>query len=118
MHEVANNTKTRPQLPSPRDCPEWFTRMPLARWGWRELNLYGWPLLAATVSVPFLGWPWGSLALVPGSMLFLLLYFFRDPRRAIPGDPSAIVSPADGRVVVITDEGCRNLTKAPKLPSQ
>ena len=40
--------------------------------------------------------------------MFLLavfcLYFFRDPERVIPADPGAIVSPADGRVVVVTDE--------------
>ena len=35
-------------------------------------------------------------------LLFLavfILYFFRDPDRAIPADAGAIVSPADGRVV-------------------
>jgi phosphatidylserine decarboxylase len=30
--------------------------------------------------------------------------FFRNPERVIPADPGAIVSPADGRVVVVTDE--------------
>src|ERR1700722_4914532 len=30
--------------------------------------------------------------------------FFRNPERVIPADPDAIVSPADGRVVVVTDE--------------
>ena len=33
-----------------------------------------------------------------------VFYFFRDPERAIPTDPGAVVSPADGRIVVITDE--------------
>jgi phosphatidylserine decarboxylase len=44
----------------------------------------------------------------PGALLIFLaafvFYFFRDPERAIPADPGAVVSPADGRVVVITDE--------------
>jgi len=48
------------------------------------------------------GWRW------PGGILVLLglfvFYFFRDPERAIPSDPSAVVSPADGRVVEIVDE--------------
>jgi phosphatidylserine decarboxylase len=30
--------------------------------------------------------------------------FFRDPERVIPVEPGAVVSPADGRVVVVTDE--------------
>jgi phosphatidylserine decarboxylase len=40
-------------------------------------------------------------------LVFLALfvfYFFRDPERTIPADPGAIVSPGDGRVVVIKDE--------------
>jgi phosphatidylserine decarboxylase len=102
MHEIAKNSKSRPTLAPPRDCPKWFKRMPFARWGWRELNLYGWPLLAATVALPFLGWPSGLLAVIPGSLLALLLYFFRDPRREIPAEPRAIVSPADGTVVDVT----------------
>ena len=42
-----------------------------------------------------------------GICIFLgafVLYFFRDPQRAIPQDPAAVVSPADGRVVEIVDE--------------
>ena len=43
-----------------------------------------------------------------GAVLVLLslfiFYFFRDPEREIPADAGAIVSPADGRVLVVTDE--------------
>jgi len=55
----------------------------------------------------------GALALVlhwnwTGGLLVLLgafvLYFFRDPERAIPADPAAVASPADGRVMEIVDE--------------
>jgi phosphatidylserine decarboxylase len=45
---------------------------------------------------------------VAGAVLLFLgafiLYFFRDPNREIPADPSAVVSPADGRVLVVADE--------------
>lgn len=33
-----------------------------------------------------------------------VFYFFRDPDRIVPTDPNSLVSPADGRIVVITDE--------------
>ena len=34
---------------------------------------------------------------------FFVLWFFRNPERSIPGDPGAIVSPADGRVIKIEE---------------
>lgn len=34
----------------------------------------------------------------------LVLNFFRDPERNVPSDPSALVSPADGRIVQIAEE--------------
>ncbi len=40
-------------------------------------------------------------------LIFLALFvfsFFRDPERVIPAEPGALVSPGDGRVVVVTDE--------------
>jgi phosphatidylserine decarboxylase len=38
------------------------------------------------------------------SVALFVFYFFRDPERSIPTEPGALVSPADGRIVVITDE--------------
>ena len=60
----------------------------------------------------------GLLALVPGwywlaGILLLLgafvLYFFRDPERAIPSDPASIVSPADGHVMEVLEEPLEGL---------
>jgi phosphatidylserine decarboxylase len=51
----------------------------------------------------------GRASLSDAGVVFVLLglfvfSFFRNPDRKIPGDPGLIVSPADGRVVVVTDE--------------
>ena len=46
----------------------------------------------------------GVLLLVAGFILFfLIVYFFRDPLRQIPVDEQAILSPCDGKVVVIEE---------------
>jgi phosphatidylserine decarboxylase len=59
------------------------------------------PLLLGGFTIMFHWWIMGSLLIALGLFCFS---FFRDPERAIPEDPSSIVSPADGRVVVIADE--------------
>jgi phosphatidylserine decarboxylase len=59
------------------------------------------PLLLAGVAF-LAGWTIAALLLV--CLAAFVLYFFRDPERTVPSDPGAIVSPADGRVVVVTDE--------------
>ncbi len=74
-------------------------RLPLARWGLAELQLMGWPLLAITILLAATYW---YLAPVPAVLLCLIVYFFRDPPRAIPTDPGLLVAPADGKVVEIT----------------
>lgn len=47
---------------------------------------------------------WTIAAILLVCLAAFVFSFFRDPERAIPRDPGAVVSPADGRVVVITDE--------------
>jgi phosphatidylserine decarboxylase len=60
------------------------------------------PPIVAGVACLFFDWK------LPAALLILLgafiFYFFRDPERAIPADPAAIVSPADGKVVDIASE--------------
>jgi len=63
----------------------------------------GWPFLAIAAAVSaavafFFGWGWSApLWLVT----LFILQFFRDPAREVPADPLAVVSPADGRIVVV-----------------
>jgi phosphatidylserine decarboxylase len=73
----------------------------------REGYGYGLPLLIISVCLlVFRLYVAGALFLA-GAVF--VLNFFRDPKRAIPPDPYAIVSPADGRVMQIVGEevdGC------------
>ncbi|HEY4710681.1 MAG TPA: phosphatidylserine decarboxylase [Candidatus Acidoferrales bacterium] len=68
----------------------------------KEAYKFAIPPLVAGVVCLIPGWKWAA-----GVLIFLglfVFYFFRDPERQIPADPGAVVSPADGRVVVILDE--------------
>lgn len=67
----------------------WF---PMVRDGY----LYAAPLIAAAVLIGWLTNP--AWAVIPVLLAAFFLWFFRDPERAIPQEPGAIVSPADGKV--------------------
>jgi phosphatidylserine decarboxylase len=63
----------------------------------------GWPFIALAVAAAAsvglaAGWGWSAPFWL--AALFVL-QFFRDPPRAVPGDPRAVLSPADGRVVAV-----------------
>jgi phosphatidylserine decarboxylase len=77
----------------------WRDRLPFARWGLAELQIFGWPLLGLTILAVVYAW---YLAFLPGILLCLVLYFFRDPPRRVPEEPGLIVSPADGKITEIT----------------
>ena len=47
---------------------------------------------------------WTAAAFVLVLLALFVFSFFRDPERVIPSQPGAVVSPGDGRVVVVTDE--------------
>ncbi|MCC6124787.1 MAG: phosphatidylserine decarboxylase family protein [Pirellulales bacterium] len=82
----------------------WRERLPFARWGLAELQIMGWPLLAVTILLMVLLWPtyYCALAVVPGVLLGLVIYFFRDPPRRVPEEAGLVVSPADGKIAEIT----------------
>jgi phosphatidylserine decarboxylase len=42
-------------------------------------------------------------SLVPGALLLFVTFFFRNPCRCIPAESGIIVSPADGRVMSVTE---------------
>jgi phosphatidylserine decarboxylase len=83
------------------DSFRWRSHIGFARWGLAELQLMGWPLLAATLALAVS--PWWYAAVVPGVLLALVLWFFRDPPRRVPSEPGLVVSPADGTIAEITE---------------
>lgn len=75
-------------------------RIPLAKYGIREILLFGGlSLVGIGLSA------WFARILVPLFMLALafILYFFRDPSRRAPTAPAIVLSPADGRVVEVAE---------------
>src|SRR5580692_11435046 len=68
----------------------------------KEGYYFGLPLLVLS-GAAYLG-QWTIVAVVLVCFALFVFSFFRDPERVIPAEPGAIVSPGDGRVVVVTDE--------------
>lgn len=63
----------------------------------------GWPfILGALVLAAALGLWLGGLWVLPGVLLAAFFaFFFRDPHREVPTDPRLVISPADGRVMIV-----------------
>ena len=87
-------------------CGYWFEgggekapmRIPLARYGIREIVLFGGLAAAGVVLSAAYFW---YLAPAFAVGLGFVLFFFRDPERRVPSAPDVLVSPADGKVVEI-----------------
>jgi phosphatidylserine decarboxylase len=76
----------------------------------RDGYIYGLSLLivAAVIAWFTRGWIW---SIAPILLAVFFLWFFRDPRRAVPTGPGIVVSPGDGHVTeavtIATPEGPR-----------
>jgi phosphatidylserine decarboxylase len=77
----------------------------------RDGYFYGLGLIAAAVLLGWLTHP--AWAIIPCLLAVFFLWFFRDPERAIPSDPGAVVSPGDGKVTDVSTVtiGNRALTR-------
>jgi len=68
----------------------------------KEGYYFGLPLLVLG-GVAYLA-EWAAAAVVLICLAIFVFSFFRDPERVIPKEAGAVVSPADGRVLVVKDE--------------
>lgn len=65
----------------------------------------GWPFIIplAVVTALLFAFGWKNTAYVSLVLTLFVLFFFRDPDRTVPDGKNLVVSPADGRVIVIKD---------------
>jgi phosphatidylserine decarboxylase len=63
----------------------------------------GWPFIAAALAAAIIAWAVAGFAWsVPLWLVAVfVIQFFRDPPRAVPTQPNAVLSPADGRIVKV-----------------
>ena len=63
----------------------------------------GWPHIVASLAVAALVHWWAGIgwAALPWLAVAFMVQFFRDPPRVVPGEPKAVLSPADGRIVAV-----------------
>lgn len=67
----------------------------IAREGWLFIAI----AVAVAIALSYLGW-W-IFAVLAWLVVVFIVQFFRDPPRAIPGQPNAVLSPADGKVMSV-----------------
>jgi phosphatidylserine decarboxylase len=65
----------------------------------------GWPFIIPlfVLTVLLLAFGWRSIGCVSLTFTLFVLFFFRDPERSVPEGKDVVVSPADGKVIVVKD---------------
>ncbi len=65
----------------------------------------GWPFILplAAVTALLFAFGWKNTAWVGLALTLFVLFFFRDPERPVPQGKGVVVSPADGKVIVVKD---------------
>jgi phosphatidylserine decarboxylase len=65
----------------------------------------GWPFIIPLVliTVLLLAFGWKNIGCVSLALTLFILFFFRDPDRSVPEGKDVVVSPADGKVIVVKD---------------
>jgi phosphatidylserine decarboxylase len=82
-------------LPLPEASVSNYPHPIIAREGWPFLGL------AAAVAIALCAARLWVLAAVAWLAVLFVAQFFRDPARAIPSQPDAVLAPADGRIVTV-----------------
>lgn len=72
-----------------------------------SIDRAGWPFIIVALVVAIgVGWWLGRLWALPFAVLAgFFVFFFRDPDRQVPTDANLVVSPADGRVMIVGSPG-------------
>src|SRR5262245_9589290 len=80
------------------------SRIPYHR-SWMGIDRAGWPFVTGALLVAFaVAWWRGGVWALPFFVLAgFFVFFFRDPDRNVPNGPDLVVSPADGRVMIVGD---------------
>ena len=73
----------------------------------------GWPFIGAALVLSVATWWFAGFAwsLPVWGLAIFIIQFFRDPPREVPTMPSAVLSPADGRIVKVARTGDPNTSR-------